>query len=81
MANLGRLPLTARPIPTRVLGEFNKEDFMSNCPECGGVLKLSPDVIAHEILDCPTCGTELEVMSVDPIKIALAPEEEEDWGE
>ncbi len=54
---------------------------MSNCPECGGVLKLSPDVIAHEILDCPTCGTELEVMSVDPIKIALAPEEEEDWGE
>ena len=54
---------------------------MSNCPECGGVLKLSPDVIEYEILDCPTCGTELEVMSVDPIKIALAPEEEEDWGE
>ena len=54
---------------------------MSNCPECGGVLKLNPDVIAHEILDCPTCGTELEVMSVDPIEITLAPEEEEDWGE
>ena len=54
---------------------------MPNCPECAGVLELGADVMAHEIIDCPTCGTELEVMSVEPIKIALAPEEEEDWGE
>jgi alpha-aminoadipate carrier protein LysW len=54
---------------------------MPNCPECGGVLELSADVMAHEIIDCPACGTELEVVSVEPIKIALAPEEEEDWGE
>ncbi len=54
---------------------------MSACPECGSVLELGPDVIAHEIIDCPTCGIELEVMSVDPITIELAPQEEEDWGE
>lgn len=54
---------------------------MSACPQCGSVLKLGPDVIVHEIIDCPTCGTELEVMSVDPITIELAPQEEEDWGE
>lgn len=54
---------------------------MPKCPECDGALELSADVIAHEIIDCPTCGAELEVMSVEPIKVALAPDEEEDWGE
>ena len=54
---------------------------MSTCPECGSKLELGQDVIAHEIIDCPTCGAELEVMSLDPIKIELAPQEEEDWGE
>jgi alpha-aminoadipate carrier protein LysW len=54
---------------------------MLSCPECGGVLELNDDVMAHEIVDCSACGAELEVMSVKPIKVALAPDEEEDWGE
>ena len=54
---------------------------MPTCPECGGVLELGADLMAHEIVDCPACGTELEVVSLDPITVALAPEEEEDWGE
>jgi len=66
---------------TQASGGFQKETAMPKCPECGGALELSADVIAHEIIDCPTCGAELEVMSVEPIKVALAPDEEEDWGE
>lgn len=54
---------------------------MPNCPECGGVLELGADVMAHEIIDCTACGAELEVTSVNPLAVALAPEEEEDWGE
>jgi len=54
---------------------------MPTCPECGGTLELGADLMAHEIVDCPACGTELEVTSVDPVAVALAPEEEEDWGE
>lgn len=53
----------------------------TTCPECGAALELSTDVMAHEIIDCTTCGAELEIMSVEPITVALAPEEEEDWGE
>lgn len=34
-----------------------------------------------EILTCGECGTELEVLSLDPIQLALAPETDEDWGE
>jgi alpha-aminoadipate carrier protein LysW len=35
----------------------------------------------NEITQCPDCGTDLEVVSIDPLEVALAPEEEEDWGE
>ena len=34
-----------------------------------------------EIFDCDTCGTELEVIGVDPLELSKAPELEEDWGE
>jgi len=54
---------------------------MSSCPECAAELNLATDVEEGEIVVCPDCGVELEVMSVNPITIELAPEVEEDWGE
>ena len=51
------------------------------CPECDGEVLLADDVIVGEIVTCPDCGADLEVMSLDPAKMELAPEEEEDWGE
>ncbi len=54
---------------------------MTNCPECATALELSADVMAHEIIDCTACGAELEVTSIKPLTLALAPDEEEDWGE
>jgi alpha-aminoadipate carrier protein LysW len=44
-------------------------------------LALAADVEVGEIVVCPDCGVELEVMSLDPIRLELAPEVEEDWGE
>jgi alpha-aminoadipate carrier protein LysW len=52
-----------------------------NCLECDAQLDLAPDVEEGEIVSCPDCGVEWEVMSVDPIALELAPEVEEDWGE
>jgi alpha-aminoadipate carrier protein LysW len=37
--------------------------------------------MTSEIVVCPECGVELEVISVDPPELAVAPEVEEDWGE
>jgi alpha-aminoadipate carrier protein LysW len=51
------------------------------CLQCGAALELAPDVEEGEIIVCPDCGVEWEVMSVDPVTIELAPEVEEDWGE
>lgn len=50
------------------------------CTECSGRIPARP-ALAGEILDCPDCGAELEVRSLNPLVLALAPEVEEDWGE
>ncbi|MFC2031694.1 lysine biosynthesis protein LysW [Chloroflexota bacterium] len=52
-----------------------------DCPECAAELNLAPDVEEGEIIVCPDCGVELEVMSLDPLSVDLAPEVEEDWGQ
>ena len=54
---------------------------MVTCPECGSEITLPEDIVENEIVDCETCGVELEVTSIDPYKVELAPEEQEDWGE
>ena len=54
---------------------------MIKCPECGTEVKISEDVVENEIVDYGACGVELEIVSLDPIKVDLAPEEQEDWGE
>ena len=51
------------------------------CPECAAEVELDDDVMEGEIVDCPECGVELEVVGLGPLTLALAPEEEEDWGE
>jgi alpha-aminoadipate carrier protein LysW len=52
-----------------------------NCLECDANLELGSDLEEGEIVVCPDCGVEWEIMSLDPLSIELAPEVEEDWGE
>jgi lysine biosynthesis protein LysW len=53
----------------------------SECVECGGEVSLHENLETGEILDCNTCGTELEVIDISPPVLDRAPELEEDWGE
>jgi alpha-aminoadipate carrier protein LysW len=50
------------------------------CPECEGPLTLH-DPLQGEIVPCASCGADLEVISLSPLHLELAPEEDEDWGE
>lgn len=50
------------------------------CPECAARITARP-TLAGEILDCADCGAELEVVSLQPLLVQLAPNVEEDWGE
>ncbi len=53
----------------------------ATCPECDATLNLA-NVVEGEIVVCPDCGVDLEVIQVEPaISLALAPMEAEDWGE
>lgn len=54
---------------------------MPSCPECEVDVPVDNDLEAGEIILCEECGAELEVVSEDPLELALAPDEEEDWGE
>lgn len=54
---------------------------MTHCPECEATVTVSNDTRAGEIITCTDCQAQLEVLSVNPAKLCLAPEIEEDWGE
>jgi alpha-aminoadipate carrier protein LysW len=51
------------------------------CPSCESDVELRTAPRQHEIIECADCRSELEVLNVDPVQLALAPEAEEDWGE
>lgn len=52
----------------------------ATCPECEAAITLNKP-LRGEIVQCPDCGADLEVISVEPIALELAPMEQEDWGE
>jgi alpha-aminoadipate/glutamate carrier protein LysW len=52
----------------------------AECTECAAPLTVAA-ALPGEILECGDCGAELEVRSINPLVVALAPEVEEDWGE
>lgn len=51
------------------------------CPECEAVIPIEADVEIAEIIVCPDCNVDLEIISLEPPVVELAPMEEEDWGE
>lgn len=55
--------------------------MIATCPECDFGVQLIPPLQLSEIVECGDCRSELEVVTVDPPMLVLAPEPEEDWGE
>jgi len=52
----------------------------AHCSECDAEIVLE-GFVQGEIIVCSDCGVDLEVISLDPPTLELAPMEEEDWGE
>ena len=53
----------------------------TECESCGYEIEIPEDAEAGELLSCHDCGKEYEIKSINPVKLAAAPEIEEDWGE
>ena len=61
--------------------ESNQETIQAACPECEVPVVFGRMPLNGEIAECPGCSSELEVTSRVPLRLELAPEVEEDWGE
>ena len=53
----------------------------TTCPECDAEITIPAGAMENELIACAECGAELEIISLDPLELDLAPEVEEDWGE
>jgi alpha-aminoadipate carrier protein LysW len=55
----------------------------TNCNECDKELNVPDDAVKGEIVTCPDCGSDFEIVSVNKNKVELKPAEKvgEDWGE
>ncbi len=51
------------------------------CPDCEGSILLDSSTEKGEIVICKDCSVQLEVVSLQPIKVNPAPKLDEDWGE
>lgn len=54
---------------------------MTPCPVCETPITVPDASRLSEIMECADCRSELEVVALDPVLLAVAPEVEEDWGE
>ena len=50
------------------------------CPECAAEVSFARRPIAGEVCRYSQCSAELEVTSVVPLTLEVAPEAGEDWG-
>ena len=71
-----------------VLGSPNREIVVSSpgeravpCPVCDAPVGVAVGAVQSELVRCRGCGSELELVRVDPPEYREAPMEEEDWGE
>jgi len=51
---------------------------MPHCPECDALVDMEQDEVEEgQILDCPECGVDLEIISTNPLEVELVEEDEE----
>ncbi|KEJ92241.1 lysine biosynthesis protein LysW [Synergistes jonesii] len=51
------------------------------CVVCEADVSLPENCCEGELVVCQDCGTELEVVSLEPPAVEEAPQVQEDWGE
>lgn len=55
---------------------------MAKCPECGAVLDIDVEQVEEgEVLSCPDCAVDLEVVSLNPLELNVLVDEDEDEEE
>jgi alpha-aminoadipate carrier protein LysW len=80
MAALGKSKhLTSAPDATKYYQghTHRREAIMVYCPECESNLDIEEDEVDEgEIVSCPECGTDFEVVTVSPLELKTVEEAE-----
>ena len=51
---------------------------MPTCPECDAAIDIEEEEVEEgQIVDCPECGAELEVVSTNPVQVELVKDDDE----
>ena len=45
------------------------------CPDCSAEIELNDHAMVGDIVECGECGTEVEIVSLNPLKYAELKEE------
>ena len=56
---------------------------MAFCPDCRTAIDIEDEVEEGQMMDCPECGAELQVVNTNPVElesISSEDEEEEEEG-
>ena len=53
------------------------------CKDCGGEISVAQDVMVGEIITCPDCGADFEIVVKEGESVEIKPAESvgEDWGQ
>ncbi|MGH9788350.1 MAG: hypothetical protein ACRD4U_06580 [Candidatus Acidiferrales bacterium] len=55
---------------------------MAKCPECGALIDIEEDEVEQgEIISCPDCAVDLEIVNTHPLEFDVLEDEEEDEDE
>ena len=54
---------------------------MGECPVCKAEVDIAANVAAGELVICGNCGTQLELLETNPVKLAADPSAVEDWAD
>lgn len=49
-----------------------------SCPECEADVYVDTDADKGDTINCEDCGTELEIVGLDPIELDIVEEDEDD---
>lgn len=47
---------------------MNQEENQIICPDCKTVIAKPEKMVVGDIVECQECGTEVEILSIEPIQ-------------
>ena len=51
---------------------------LGTCPDCDADVHVDTDADKGDVVKCEECGTELEVVGLDPVELDIVDEDPED---